>query len=114
MIKPETVDEYIANESQGTQSILNKLRAIAKRLAPIAVESISFGMPTYKIGKKIIIQFYAAKNHIGVYPQAETVEAFASRLTEYKTIKHGISFPHNKPIPYDSIEEMIVSRVEDK
>ena len=53
-----------------------------------------------------LIQFAAAKKHIGLYPGPEAVEAFAGRLTEYKTSKGTIQLPYNKPFPLELIAEI--------
>ncbi len=36
----------------------------------------------------------------------EAVEAFAARLTEYKTSKGTIQFPYSKPLPLELIGEI--------
>ena len=62
-------------------------------------------MPTYW-KKRNIIHFAAFKKHIGLYPGPEAVEAFAERLTEYKTNKGSIQLPYSKPLPLELIAEI--------
>ena len=72
---------------------------------PEAREKISWSMPTYWKGRNLI-QFAASKRHVGLYPGPEAVEAFAARLTEYKTSKGTIQLPYSKPLPLELIEEI--------
>ena len=62
-------------------------------------------MPTYW-KKRNLIQFAASKKHIGLYPGPEAVEAFADRLTDWKTSKGAIQFPYEKPLPLELIAEI--------
>jgi len=107
-----TVKEYIEKEALEIQEILNNLITIVKELAPNAEESISFGMPTYKLEGKFIVQFHAAKTHLGFYPQSNAIEHFKDKLSIYKTGKHTVNFLYNKPIPYQLIKEIIAYRIQ--
>jgi uncharacterized protein YdhG (YjbR/CyaY superfamily) len=105
------MDEYIARFPADIQDLLRKIRAAIRAAAPGAVEKISWRMPTFYQGQNLV-HFAAAKHHIGFYPGAEGVAAFAARLGEYKTSKGAIQFPLSKPIPYDLIAEITRFRVQ--
>ena len=62
-------------------------------------------MPTYWKNRNLI-QFAAAKKHIGLYPGPAAVEAFADRLQGYKTSKGTIQLPYNKPLPLGLIGDL--------
>lgn len=72
---------------------------------PDAVEKISWSMPSYW-KKANLIQFGAFKNHIGLYPGPEAVEAFAGRLQGFKTSKGSIHLPYDQPLPLEVIGEI--------
>lgn len=103
--KLETIDDYISEQSEQVQPILQKIREVINAAAPEASEKISWSMPTFWQNGNLI-HFAAFKNHIGIYPGGEAVKAFADSLTEYKTAKGTIQLPLNKPIPYDLIAEI--------
>lgn len=63
-------------------------------------------MPTYYNDKKTIIQFAAFKNHAGIYPGPEAIEAFVQRLVEFKTSKGTIQIPYNVPLPVGLIGDI--------
>ena len=104
-MQTKSIDEYISQFSEETQATLKKIRQTIKEIVPDAVEKISYGMPSFWQGETLVY-FAAMKNHIGFYPTASGVAAFADRLVHYKTSKGAIQFPFNKPIPYDLIAEI--------
>ena len=107
------MDEYIGSFPLETQKILQEIRRIIKKAAPEAEESISYGMPAYKLNKKPLVYFAAFKNHIGFYATPTGHEAFAKELSQYKQGKGSVQFPINKPMPLDLIEKIVKFRVEE-
>jgi uncharacterized protein YdhG (YjbR/CyaY superfamily) len=79
--------------------------------APGAVESISYGMPAYKLNGKPLVYFAAFKNHIGFYATPTGHEAFAKELSIYKQGKGSVQFPVNKPMPLKLVAEMVKFKV---
>lgn len=106
----ETIDQYISEQTEAVQPILQKIRNTIRAAAPDAKEKISWRMPTFW-QKENLIHFAAFQKHIGIYPGGEATTVFADRLTEYKTGKGTIQLLLNKPIPYDLIEEITRWRV---
>ena len=106
----QTIDEYIACYPQPVAEILRKVRQTIRAAAPQASECIRYGIPTFYDGENLI-HFAAAKRHIGLYPTASGVAAFADRLTGYRCSKGAIQFPLDKPIPYDLIRDIAEYRV---
>ena len=113
---PETIDEYIAGQSEEIKPILEKVRETIRDAAPNATEKISWQMPTYWQGENLI-HFCAHKNHLGIHPGYVDRIPFQERLASYKTSKGAIQFPYNKPIDYELIADITrwrVSCVEDQ
>ncbi len=102
---PKTIDDYIVAQPEEVQPLLNQVRDTLRDTLPYAEERISWSMPTFW-RKRNIIHFAAFKKHIGLYPGDKAVEHFSERLTEYKTSKGAIQFPHNKPLPLQLIAEI--------
>ena len=104
------MDEYIATFPEEVQNKLNELRAVIRASAPDAVEKISYQMPTfYQNGN--LIHFAAFKNHIGLYPTPNGIEAFADELSKYEGGKGSKRFPLNEPLPLDLISRIVKFRV---
>jgi len=74
--KFETIDQYIESFPEKVQNVLRKLRATVQEVAPEAVESITYQMPTFKLGGQRLVYFSSWKNHIGFYSIPLGDEAF--------------------------------------
>jgi uncharacterized protein YdhG (YjbR/CyaY superfamily) len=108
----KTIDEYIQTFPENIQAILEKMRQTIRKTAPESAETISYGMPAFKL-HSILVYFAAAKNHIGFYPTASPIVAFKKELSSYKTSKGAIQFPLDRPIPYDLVEKIVKFRVKE-
>ena len=102
---PETIEEYIREQPEEVQPLLRQLQETIHGAIPEAREKISWSMPTFWKGRNLI-QFAASKKHIGLYPGAEAVEAFADRLAEYQTSKGTIRLPIDRPLPLELVAEI--------
>src|SRR5687767_3873713 len=106
MDKVTTVTDYISGFPKPVQKLLEQLRSAVKKAAPGAEEMISYGIPAYKLNKKILIYFAAHGKHIGLYPAPRGNEAF-EELSAYKGGKGTIQFPLDKPLPLDLIARIV-------
>jgi uncharacterized protein YdhG (YjbR/CyaY superfamily) len=67
-------------------------------------------MPLLKQNGRLLY-FAAHKNHIGFYPMITGIEAFKTKLSDYKWAKGTIQFPLDKPLPLGLITEIVRFRV---
>jgi uncharacterized protein YdhG (YjbR/CyaY superfamily) len=109
----KSVEQYIASFPQDTQMLLKKIQEIIINNAPNAVESISYGMPAYKLNGKPLVYFAGYKNHIGFYATPTGHIKFAEELSVYKQGKGSVQFPINQPIPYELIKKIVSFRVKE-
>lgn len=107
------IDNYIQQFPENVQEILIKIRGIILNQEPNVVESISYGMPAYKLNKKPLVYFAAFKNHIGFYATPSGHIEFKIELSKYKQGKGSVQFLLNEPIPYELIEKMVKFRVKE-
>ncbi len=110
--KIQSVGEYLRNQPRETQVRLNAIRMIVRRLAPDAVERISYRMPAYFLNGALV-WFAAFKNHIGFYPGASGVAAFRHEIENYKSAKGSIQFPLDQPLPTALIKRIVKYRVQE-
>ena len=107
---PGSVEEYIAAFSPEVQAILERIRQTARAAAPEAEETISYQMPTFKLGG-VLIHFAAFKHHIGLYPPISGEAGLEKAVSPYAGEKGNLKFPLDQPIPFDLIERIVKLRV---
>jgi uncharacterized protein YdhG (YjbR/CyaY superfamily) len=108
-----SIDEYIAMFPKEVQAKLKELRTLIKSITLESAETISYGMPTFKLNDKSLVYFAAFKNHIGFYPFPSGIEAFKQETTDYVTSKGTIQFPLNHPLPKDLITKIVKFRIKE-
>lgn len=108
---PTNIDEYIAAFPEDVQQRLQAMRETIRNAAPQAEETISYGVPCFR-QKKNLVQFGAAKNHIGFYPTPGAIEHFQKELAPYATSKGAVQFPFDKPLPLELVSAIVKFRIE--
>lgn len=110
--KHHSIDEYIATFPEDVQGVLQEIRAVIRRAAPEAVETISYDMPTFNLNGTYLIYFAGWKKHIALYPVTGKIsEVLAAELSGYKGTKGSVHFPLNKPMPLDLIRRITELRI---
>lgn len=104
--KPASVDAYIAGLAPEVRAVAEAVRATLRQALPEAVETISYAIPTYRIGKKTALYFAVWKKHVGVYPIFAGSPAFEARVGPYRATKATVQFPLKDPIPHALIAEI--------
>jgi uncharacterized protein YdhG (YjbR/CyaY superfamily) len=105
------IDNYIATFPPESQVLLEQLRTTIKNAAPNAEEIISYGMPAFKLNKRILVYFASHKNHIGFYPGASGIEAFKNEISAYKWAKGTVQFTLDQPLPLELITNMVKFKI---
>jgi len=106
-----TVEEYISGFPAETRIKLETMRRTIKNSAPDATESISYGMPAYKLNKKPLVYFGGFTQHIGFYATPNGHQQFKKELSVYKQGKGSVQFPFSQPLPVDLITDIVKFRV---
>jgi len=110
-MKPATVDDYIATLPAEVQAILQAIRATIRDAAPEATETISYDMPTFRLGRAIV-HFGAFKTHVALFPPVRDPELKRETL-RYQGEKGNLRFPLDEPIPLALIRRIVEARVRD-
>ena len=108
-----TMDGYIASFPKEVQVVLEQIRKTIRKVAPGAVEAISYQIPTFKLNGSNLVHFAAWKEHIGFYATPSGNAAFKKELARYKVAKGSIQFPLDEPIPYDLVTKIVKFRVQE-
>jgi len=79
------IDAYLATLPASQRDALQHLRSQILQLAPDAVETISYGMPTFKLRGRALVSFAGWKAHCSIYPLTGTLlDAHADALKGYE------------------------------
>lgn len=106
MTPAASVDAYLAALPTGQRAALEHLRRVILSAAPEAAESISYGIPTFKVKGRAVAHLGAAAKHCAFYPGA-VAEAFAEDLAGFSTSKGTIRFQPNAPLPDDLVRRIV-------
>lgn len=109
----KNIDEYFRTFPKEVQGRLTEIRNLVKQISPEALESISYGMPTFKLNGKPLVYFAGYENHIGFYPIPSGIEAFKKELSVYIQGKGSVQFPLSEPLPKDLITNILKFRVKE-
>jgi uncharacterized protein YdhG (YjbR/CyaY superfamily) len=110
---PATIDEYIAGFPADVQAVLRQVRATIRDAAPDAEESISYGIPTFRLNGTHLVYFAGYRKHVSVYPAPVGNADFAEEMSVYGSGKGTAKFPLEGPIPWDLIRRIVEFRMEE-
>jgi uncharacterized protein YdhG (YjbR/CyaY superfamily) len=106
-----TIDEYLAGVPDDKRVALERLRAQIRAAVPDATESISYGLPTFKLDGRWFVAFGVAKDHCSFYAGAAPLEAVAPELAGYRLWKGTINFQADRPLPAELVAGLIEVRI---
>jgi uncharacterized protein YdhG (YjbR/CyaY superfamily) len=110
-VKPQTIEEYLAPLSNEKRAALEKLRRAIRSAAPGAQECISYGIPAFRLGGRLLVAIGAATNHCAFYPGALPVRAHKNELKAYDTSKGTIRFQPDSPLPATLVRKLVKTRI---
>ena len=110
--KPTTIAAYIKAAPEEAQPKLREIRAILKKVAPKATETLKWGSPVFE-ENRILFAYAAFKSHLNFMPTPSALTPFKEELAAYKTGKGTIQFPYDKPLPKTLIRKIAVFRAKD-
>lgn len=90
--KFKTHDDYLSTLSPDKRAALKKLRRAIKAAAPAADECISYGIPAFRLNRKLLVFYGAGKNHCAFYP-GSTIQSLKADLRSFDTSKGTIPLP---------------------
>ena len=96
----KAVDDYLAKQPPDRRRALKAVRAQIKAVAPDAVETLSYGMPTYKVDGRALAYFAAFKAHLSLFalPTEELPPSARSRIAAKGTIQFTPEDPRPAPV----------------
>jgi len=108
------IDAYLATLPPDQQEALQALRKRIARTVPDAVETISYGMPAFRLGGRGLIWFAGWKAHCSIYPLTDAfLAAHRGELKGFGRTKGSLHFTPEHPLPDELLDRLIRERVAD-
>ena len=103
----QSVDGYIAAQPENAQRVLQRVRNIIRKAVPGAEETISYGIPAYKLHGTPVLFLAGWRQHYSLYPgTGKFVAAIKDDLARYQVSKGTIRFPLSEPVRVKLIERI--------
>ena len=109
-----TVDDYIDTFPPDVQSVLRSLREVAREALPDAEETISYGIPAYRVDGTDVVYFAGWQRHVSLYPIPVVSGALKKAVGPYRSGKGTLRFRLGEPLPMDLVETIIALLVEQR
>ena len=106
--RAKTVPAYLEEVPGERRAVMRKLRALIRKAAPRAAESMRYGMPTYELGGELFCAFASQKGYLALYLcDTQVVARFRSELGTTNCGKGCIRYRNPEILPLDVIERLL-------
>ena len=107
------IDDYLKSVPPAQKKLLEELRKEMRRLLPEAEEAISYGLPCFKVGGKVVGGFAANKNFCSYYPFAgSTLGLLKKELADYSQTLSALHFTAEKPLTKKLVKLLVDTKLQ--
>jgi uncharacterized protein YdhG (YjbR/CyaY superfamily) len=106
------IDQYLATLDEPKRSTLEALRTSILEIVPEAEQTISYGMPAFRVSGKTVAGFAAFKNHLSYLPHSGSVlSELDNDLAGYERSKGALRFAIDEPLPKPLVRKLVITRM---
>jgi uncharacterized protein YdhG (YjbR/CyaY superfamily) len=106
----KTIDAYLAEVSPNSRALLQKLRRTIHAVVPDVEECISYGIPAFRRGGRVIGGFSATSKGCSYYPfSGKTLTTVGSDIESYDRTKSALHF--DEPLPAGLVRKLLQARM---
>jgi uncharacterized protein YdhG (YjbR/CyaY superfamily) len=111
-VSAEEVDEYLDRLEEPKRSTLEALRCTILEVVPEADQVLSYRVPAFRVGGKIVAGFAAFTKHLSYLPFSGSVLGpLADQLHGYEMTKSSLHFAVDRPLPDALVRQLIAARL---
>lgn len=107
----DAIKSYLATLPSDEQAALRRITDKVRALAPNAEAKIYYGVPSFVIGKKLVLGIACGKKFMSLYPTGEGVDIVRDDLTGYSLSRGTIRFTLAQPLPEPVVDKLIRTRL---
>jgi uncharacterized protein YdhG (YjbR/CyaY superfamily) len=110
--KTNTIDEYLATVSGDRRKALERLRKTIRSIVPEAEECISYRIPAFRLGGKIVAGFCARADGCSYFPfSGKTLRTLAEEIAPYEHTKGSLHFDADAGLPTSLVRKLLKARI---
>jgi uncharacterized protein YdhG (YjbR/CyaY superfamily) len=108
----DPVEAYFSAQPEPQRTTLLAMRATLERLLPDAAQTLSYGVPTFKVRGKGVAGLAGYAQHCAYLPMSGSVTAaLADRLAGWPVTKGSVRVPADQPLPDDLVTALVDARL---
>ncbi|HVY11598.1 MAG TPA: DUF1801 domain-containing protein [Mycobacteriales bacterium] len=108
----EDIDAYLAGVEEPKRATLEEMRRRILEVIPDAEQTISYGLPAFKVDGKVVAGLAAFKCHLSYLPHSGRVfDELTGDLADYTYTKGSLHFEIDEPLPRTTIKKLIETRI---
>ena len=112
VVSADEVDAYLRGVGEPKRSTLEALRDTILEIVPEAEQGISYRVPAFRVGGKVVAGFAAFKDHLSYLPFSGSVlPQLIDELEGYTMTKSALHFPVDRPLPETLVKKLIAARL---
>lgn len=106
------VRAYLAALPPDARKAVERLRGTILAAAPGAVETISYGIPTFRLDGRPLIYYAGWQHHTSLYPMTAAIRRLhAEALAGYEMSTGTVRFPLSRPVPVTLVKRLVKTRL---
>lgn len=105
-------DATTAGWPDDARAALQRVAALARSLAPEAVEGVSYGLPALLVDGKALIGVSSGGKHLSLVPfSPSAIDAVRPDLDGFTASKGVLRFPPDRPVPDEVVLRLVRLRL---
>jgi uncharacterized protein YdhG (YjbR/CyaY superfamily) len=113
-VSAQEVDAYLRELDEPKRTTLQALRETILAVLPDAEEAISYRVPAFHVGGKVVAGFAAFKDHLSYLPFSGSIlPQLADELEGYAMTKSSLHFPVDHRLPEGLVRKLVTARLEE-
>lgn len=109
-----TVDDYVGGLDGEARRLIDLVRVHIHHRLPGIEETISYGMPTFRVDGRYVVYVAAWATHVGFYSVPPLAESIEARIAPLRAAKDTVKIPLTGTVPDPLIVELVDALIESR